>query len=211
MKHIVVVAVVLGLAVLAVPIPTGAQQLVVSNTTWTVTAISSNGLPKALGNAEAVCLNAGSPTNCPSGAVLYGSPDAWFANLSSIPGAIWIWAPGVRGTTPQADLQTFWFTRNFLVRAKPVTATLSIGADNYTEIMINGQLVGAHGSVTNAQAGLNSHNVLRKFSVQNFLHTGVNQMVIRAQNGPSSFVGTCNPCTYAENPAGVVLGLNIKY
>ena len=205
MKHIVVVAIVLALAVLAVPIPTVAQNtLVTSDTTWTVRAIRKNGVPKGLGYAEAVCLNAVSPTNCPPGAVLYGFGDSWFADLSSIPGAIWIWAPGIHGLTSPADFQTFWFSKAFYVRAEPVTASISIAVDNYAEIYVNGQLVGAYGSLISGAAAFNS---LRKFSVKSFLHTGQNQLVIRAQNG----AGTCDPCNYAENPAGVVFGLNISY
>jgi hypothetical protein len=211
MKRIVVVAIVLGLAVLAAPVPTGAQTQWVSNTTWTVSAISNKtGLPIFLGTAEAVCLNAVAPPNCPTDAVLYGDLDGWFADLSSIPGAIWIWAPGIKGSTSSADLQTFWFSKVITLPREPSTGSISIAVDDYAEIMVNGQLVAAYGSVTQLGAAVHAHNSLRKFSVKN-LHKGDNQIVIRAQNGPASFTNSCNPCNYAGNPAGVVFSVNIFY
>ena len=213
MKRIVVVAIVLGLAVLAAPVPTGAQTnlIVVSDTTWTVRAIS-NTLPTGVGRAEAVCVNAVVPPNCPPDAVLYGAAADWFADLSSIPGAMWIWARGINGSTSPADLQTFWFSKVIYLPAEPLTGSISIAADDYAEITVNGQLVAAYGSVTQRGAAVHAHNSLRKYSVKDFLHKGSNQIVIRAQNGPSSFTeGGCNPCDYAENPAGVVFGLNITY
>jgi hypothetical protein len=215
MKRIVVVAIVLCLAVLAAPVPVGAQNTltVVSDTTWKVRAFSSRtGFPKVLGTAEAVCLNASAPANCPSDAVLYGDPSGnWLADLSSIPGAIWIWAPGINGSTSPADLQTFWFSKVIHVPAKPLAGSISIAADDYIEILVNGKLVAAYGSVTDVGAARAAANSLRKFSVKNHLHKGNNQILIRAQNGPSSFAGTCNPCNYMENPAGIVFGLNISY
>jgi hypothetical protein len=212
MQRIVVVAIVLGLAVLAAPVPTSAQTMtVVSDTTWTVRAISKTGLPIALGPAEAVCLNAVAPPNCPPDAVLYGHVDTWFADLSSIPGAIWIWAPDIKGSTSPADLQTFWFSKVIDLPAEPLTGSISIAVDDYAEIMVNGQLVAAYGSVTQPGTAIHAHNSLRKYSVKYLLRKGDNQIVIRAQNGPSSFVGICNPCNYAGNPAGVVFGLNISY
>jgi len=215
MKRIGVVAIVLGLAELAAPVPNAAQTklTVVSDTTWAVRAISkTSGLPTVLGRAEAVCLNAVAPPNCPPDAVQYGASDGWFADLSSIPGAIWIWAPNIEGSTPRADLQTFWFSKVITLPAEPLTGSISIAADNYTEITVNGQLVAAYGSVTQPAAAVHSHNSLHRFTVKYLLHKGNNQIVIRAQNGPSSFVESgCNPCDYAENPAGVVFGLNITY
>jgi hypothetical protein len=212
MKRIVVVAIVLGLAVLAAPVPTGAQTnlIVVSDTTWTVRAISKT-LPTVVGRAEAVCLNAVAPRNCPPDAVLYGGAADWFADLSSIPGAMWIWGPGINGSTSPADLQTFWFSKEIYLPAEPLTGSISIAADDYAEITVNGQLVAAYGSVTHLGAAVRSAKSLHRYGVKYLLHKGNNQIVIRAQNGPSSFVVGCNPCNYAENPAGVVFGLNITY
>ena len=126
MKRVVAVAIVLGLAVLAAPVPAGAQTTltVVSDTTWNVSGtLLRTSVPVRLGTAEAVCLNAFSPANCPPGAVLYGAGNGWLADLSSIPGAIWIWAPGVTGQTSPADLQAFWFSKVVNVPAPPSAAS----------------------------------------------------------------------------------------
>jgi hypothetical protein len=214
MKRIAVVAIALALAALALPVPTGAQNTltVVSDTTWQVSgAISTKtSFPLPMGDAEAVCLNASNPPNCPPGAVLYGSGAGWLADLSSIPGAIWIWAPGVTGQTSPADLQTFWFSKVINVPATPSSGSISIAVDDYAEILVNGKLVATYGSVTNVQAAAAAQNSLGTFSI-NSLHEGNNQIVVRGQNGPASFAGGCNPCAYQENPAGVVFGITITY
>lgn len=213
MKRIVAVAIVLGLGVLAVPVPTGAQNTltVVSDTTWQVygTYAKTNAIVP-IGTAEAVCLNAFAPTSCPPGAVLYGAPDGWLADLSSIPGAIWIWAPGITGQTSPADLQAFWFSKVINVPATPLAASISIAVDDYAEILVNGKLVATYGSIKDVEVAFAAQNSLGTFSIKN-LHEGNNKIVIRGQNGPASFAGDCNPCDYQQNTAGVVFGLSITY
>ena len=214
MKRIVVVAIVAGLAVLAAAVPSGAQNTltVVSDTTWKVSGTYlGTSLPVLLGTAEAVCLNAYAPTNCPPGAVLYGGAGTgWLADLSSIPGAIWIWAPGITGQTSPADLQAFWFSKVVNVPGTPLAASISIAVDDYAEILVNGKLVAAYGSITDVGVAGAAQNSLGTFSIKN-LHHGDNKIVIRGQNGPASFAGDCGPCTYQQNPAGVVFGLSITY
>lgn len=213
MNRIAVVAIVLGLAVLAVPARIGAQNTltVVSDTTWKVSGTYlRTSVPVPMGTAEAVCLNAFSPANCPPGAVLYGSGNGWFADLSSIPGAIWIWAPGITGQTSPADLQAFWFSKVVNVPATPLAASISIAVDDYAEILVNGKLVATYGSITDVEVAFAAQNSLGTFSIKN-LHEGNNKIVIRGQNGPASFAGDCNPCDYQQNTAGVVFGLSITY
>ena len=214
MKRIVAVAIVLGLAVLAAPPLSGAQNTltVVSDTTWKVsgTPFGTNA-PVLLGTAEAVCLNASAPANCPPGAVLYGAAGTgWLADLSSIPGAIWIWAPGITGQTYPADLQAFWFSKVVNVPGTPLAASISIAVDDYAEILVNGKLVATYGSITDVGVALAAQNSLGTFSIKN-LHEGNNQIVVRGQNGPASFAGDCGPCSYQQNPAGVVFGISITY
>src|SRR3954469_6930126 len=71
-----------------------------SDTTWdTYDANPVSGTANLLGPAQYVADNASSPSNQPPGTVVYGYPAAggMTANLSSIPGAHWIWAPGITG------------------------------------------------------------------------------------------------------------------
>ena len=87
--------------------PARATYRFASGTTWTVYSDypGEGQASTELGTAQLVCLSA---AGCPAGATDYGSPfgGAWTSNLSSIPGAGWIWRPGVTGATPNADFPT---------------------------------------------------------------------------------------------------------
>src|SRR5207302_1660428 len=49
-----------------------------------------------LGSPQHVCLNTAYPANCPTDATIFGYGGAgWGADRGPIPGASWIWAPGV--------------------------------------------------------------------------------------------------------------------
>lgn len=75
--------------------------------------------PTFLGTAKLVCPNATSPPWCPPGAVLYGwaGTGAWSADLTVVPGAAWIWAPGITGSTSPAELARYVFAAHVLLRA----------------------------------------------------------------------------------------------
>jgi hypothetical protein len=185
----------------------------VSDTTWKVVKISlTTGLPVSIGNAQNVCLNAFAPPNCPTGATLYGNPlDGWSANLSAIPGATWIWAPGISGATTPADLNVFWFLKTIFLASSPISANISLAVDDYAEILVNGNLVGARGSVTSYPVASTAQSSLHKFGITRYLRKGNNLILIRAQNGPASFGGCSPSCNYSQNTAGVVFGGSITY
>jgi len=183
----------------------------VSGTDWEVFDADPDGPGPAnsLGNAQNVCLNASSPSNCPSEATLYGYPGAaWTADLSTIPGATWIWAPGITGATSPADLQEFFFRKQFDLAGTPTAATLSIAVDNFAEVRVNGVSAGTHGSITDcSEAGFASVKV---FDISSLLVPGTNTLTIRAQNGPPECAGCAPACSYGSNPAGVVFGGSIQ-
>jgi hypothetical protein len=135
----------------------------------------------------------------------------WTADLSSIPGAIWIWAPGITGANYPADLMTYWFSKTVYLPSKPLSATLSIAVDDYAEIYINGSLAGATGSVTDASAARTAQSSLAAFAIAQYLQKGANQIMIRAQNGPAGFAGCGYACPYSVNTAGVVFGATAKF
>src|SRR5258708_31249345 len=92
----------------------------VSGTTWNVTSSSNT----SLGFAQAVCLNSSFPTSCPSGATLYGyGGGGWGRNLSSIPRAAWIWAPGFTCRTSPSDFAAFTFSNVFSLGGAPLSGT----------------------------------------------------------------------------------------
>jgi hypothetical protein len=167
---------------------------IVSDTTWTVS--DSNGTD--LGNAQNVCLNATTPSNCPPGAMPYGyTLGGWTADLSSIPGATWIWAPNITGATSPAANAEFTFQKEFYLCGAPKDGTISVAADDLAEVILNG----AAATVLTST----SHAVLSSASIpaSNFAQ-GLNIIQVKVKNGlnPSN----CGSGQYQCNPAGVVLG-----
>src|SRR5262249_44811210 len=131
----------LGVALLPFALPVMSQAApynVVSGTFWEVS--DSAGTP--LGNAQNVCLQATapmSPSNCPAGATSYGYKGAgWTANLSTIPGATWIWAPNITGATSPAASAEFVFKTYFFICDAPQKGIISVAADDKAEVFLNG-------------------------------------------------------------------------
>lgn len=157
-----------------------------------------------LGASQAVCLNAGSPTNCPADALLLGFPaSGWTTNISSIAGSLWISGPGISPSSP-ADLERFAFSRTFVLGPRP-RGTISVAADDFAEVRVNGTSVGSIGSITSVSEAAAAQTSLTTFDLTPYLRTGANTITVIAQNGPASFGLQCNgSCTYSKNPSGVV-------
>jgi hypothetical protein len=185
-----------------------------SDTTWLASdADAATGPALALpAPAQKVCMNATSPPSCPPDATLYGfTGSGWGADLSSIPGAAWIWAPGITGSTSQADLDQYGFSKTFDVAGRPTAGTIAVAADDFAEVSVNGSVVGSIGSTTDATAASSAQASLTSFDITAFLTSGSNTITVRGQNGPSSFAGCSGSCTYAQNVAGVVFGGSFSY
>ena len=170
--------------------------------------------PTFLGNAQHVCLNATAPVSCPAGATLYGHPGhGWRADLAAIPDARWIWAPGVTGATTPSDLARYAFARDVGIpqRAVVTQAWLWVSTDDLAAVYVNGTLIGTVGSITNPSVSTMAQNALTRFNIAAALKGGRNTVAVVGQNGPPSF-GPCPvACSYAQNPAGTVLGGYVKY
>jgi hypothetical protein len=175
----------------------------VSDTSWTV--LDASAVP--LGSAQFVCLNAIVPASCPPGATLLvgGPASGWSADLSGIPGAAWIWAPGITGATPSASLAQFSFFHQFDLHGLPVSGTISVAVDDFAEVFLNGTSIGTTGSVTDISLASQAQSGLSTFDLTPFLVPGQNTILVVAQNGPDFFAGIPNS-NYSENPAGVVFG-----
>jgi hypothetical protein len=207
----------LALAILGATLTIGVQpaqagiQTFSSNTTWHVfTGVPPNG---PLGNAQAVCLQATpppSPANCPAGALDYTFGAGWTAPLTSIPHAFWIWEPGATATKSPAELAQFFFTKRIWIPGDPGFARISIAADDFAAVRVNGKLAGHIGSTTNGALATVAQNSLTTFVITKYLHEGRNRITVRAQNGIGAFSG-CGPCTYQEQPAGVVFDVKIRF
>jgi hypothetical protein len=149
------------------------------------------------------------------GALLYGwaGTGAWSADLTAIPGAAWIWAPGVTGTTTPAELARYVFAAHVFLprRAIPTAAEIFVSADDFAAIYVNGAFVGSVGSLTNPAASTAAQNMLTRFDITPFVRGGPNVVAILGQNGPAFFASCSAPCTYAQHPAGVVFGGSIDF
>jgi hypothetical protein len=171
-----------------------------SGTDWTVTDEDGSIGPSLSlpGAAQNVCLNASAPTPCPAGATEYGWPGGgWVSDLSSIPGATWIWAPGITKDTTPADDDRYRFAKTVNVPGTPISGSVSVAVDDGAWVWVNGTEVGSTGNPSG----------LAVFDIGPELKKGNNTIVVIAANGP-----ICGRvCTYQENPGGVVFGGSISY
>ena len=171
-----------------------------SGTSWTVEDADA-GVGPALalpGAAQHVCLNAGAPATCPGDATLFGwVGSGWSADLSAIPGATWIWAPGIDAATTPADADTYRFVKTVNVPGTPQSGTAWVAADDGAEVFVNGTSAGS----------ASGQNTMTSLDITSLLVEGANEIVVRATNS----VQCGQPCTYQSNPAGVVFGGTITY
>jgi hypothetical protein len=190
----------LGVSLLALALPVAAQAVSVNLVSGTdLTVLDNNMTP--VGNAQNVCLTAMSPSNCPRGATVYQYPyPSWRANLSSIPGATWVWAPNLTGTTSPAANQTFHFQTSFWLCGDPQPGTISIASDNTAVVTINGNAVPTPALTPDALANISIP--------ASMLHIGPNVIDIAVTNGPNP--ADCGSDQYRCNPAGVVFGASFK-
>ena len=176
-----------------------------SDTSWSVTDAAST----PIGSAQYVVLNSQYPTRQPPGATDYGvttTSPVWQADLSSIPGAYWIWAPGITGATPDASLAQFSFSHQFFLSGTPTAGTISVAVDDFASVYVNGTLVGATGSISDISQAYQAQSALATFDIAPYLTSGQNTILIHAQNGPDTFSGGGPHAPYSVNEAGVVFG-----
>jgi len=137
-----------------------------------------------------------------------GSPlcENWNAYIDLVPGACWMWKPGVDGFSI-ADLQGVYLVKTFQLTGTPTSGHISVAVDDFAAVDLNGHLVGTTGSVSDYYEAATAQSTLKTFDLLPYLVSGANTLIVFAQNGPSSFAGgRCNPCNYVGNPAGVVFG-----
>jgi len=173
----------------------------VSDQSWAVSSMLSDGsVGDALGNAQCICLPPG------------GCPCCWTGNTAAIPGACWVWKPGTDSGTVPVDLQGVFVAKTLDIPGIPTGGVLYLAADDFAELQVNGLVVGSIGSVSDYGRAAGAQAGLSQFNLTPFLAPGRNQIVIRGQNGPGSFTGTsCNPCTFGQNPTGVLMGGSVSY
>lgn len=134
--------------------------------------------------------------------------DAGIPNTLLIPGATWIWAPGITAATAPAELAQFFFTKSITLGATPTAANILVAADDFAEVRVNGTVVGTTGSTTDSSVAFVAANSLISFNIQPHLTAGANTITIRGQNGTGAFA-SCTNCTYQQHPAGILVGGSI--
>lgn len=88
-------------------------------------------------------------------------------------------------------------------RQRTVPASATAGAEVFSKPSGNFQQLATLEHVAEASA---AQNTFTCFGVTSFLQPGANVISVRGPNGPMTFPGCASPCTYMENPAGVVFG-----
>jgi hypothetical protein len=170
----------------------------------------SDALGQSLGPAADVCLNAMLPTNCPSGALVYGyggNPQAWLGG-ASIPQACWIWRADVT-PTGQAAPQVAVFEKTFDLGSGP-TGTMQISVDDFAEVFANQTSVGSIGSVSDIAAASSAQDSLTTIDLTPALRAGENTITVVGQNGPYG-CGSSAGCSYSRDPAGVVFAGTLRW
>jgi hypothetical protein len=192
--------------------PVFAEDLATTTTTFaealatTTTTFASD--PTWLPASQNVCLNASSPSPCPAGATQYGyAGSGWTAPLSTIPGATWIWAAGITGATVPAFPAEFTFSKTFSNVGLPISGSISVAADDFAAILVNGILVGTTGSRTDAALAGAASSSLKTFDIGPFLVPGTNVISVEGANGNFG----CGSGAYSCNPAGVVFGGSLSF
>ena len=174
-----------------------------SDTSWNVSQASN-----PIGNAQYVALSEVFPTRRPptqqftqftTGGV------GWFADLSTIPDAYWIWAPGITPDTTNPAYDQYSFSKQFDLAGPPVTGTISIAVDDYAAVYVNGYFVGEIGSVSDSSAAFAAQSALTTFDLTPFLVLGQNTITVYAENGPLG-----DTTNYRGDPAGVVFGGSLE-
>lgn len=161
---------------------------IVSSNIWTVT--DANGT--TLGPAQHVCLSSTSP-NCPPGATSYGytPADAWTA---TIPGASWIWAPNITGTTTGAANAVFTFESFFYLCDVPTGGTIAVAADDSADVFLNyatTPIVTSTGFTSLSTVTVPASSLTR----------GLNNIQVKVKNASG-----CASDEYQCNPAGFIFG-----
>jgi hypothetical protein len=192
-------------AIVLVPRAAASTLTFKSDATWTTYSADPGTSPNpgggtSLGPAQVVCLTENTPPDCPDGATAWATGDGspfWSADRTAIPGAQWIWAPGLTGESSPSDDQAYWFSRTFTIGGTPLQGTVHLSGDNETSVIVNGTPKGA-GSDQFSMATLD---------ITDALVSGSNVITMRGYNA----IGCGAPCNYTANPAGSVFGGTITY
>ncbi len=170
---------------------------------------TTDALGTSLGPAAVVCLEPFQPASCPSGAFLYdfgGYSGAWMGG-QTLTGANWIWRADV-SLDADGALAIAVFQHTFTVGSHP-TGTLQIAADDFAAVFVNHVSVGSVGSVTDISAASSAQGTPTAIDLTPALRGGDNTIVVVGQNGP--YGCGSQPCTYSQDPAGVVFEGSIRW
>jgi hypothetical protein len=225
MKALLLLASILSLTL--PPKAFGGTTTVVSDTSWQVfgSDLADPTKLKWLGFSQNVCLNDTSPANCLTGGLLtpptrYGYPYAgWIANVTGLPSsARWMWALKIDGATSKIDgesspaaSQEFTFQNDNVYVCNPAEdATISVAADNFAEVSVNGTIV--PGSTSTSADQFTTFSIPASSIYGSTLSPPTlrsNTIKIRARNGLNPT--NCGSDQYKCNPAGVIFWGSFRF
>ena len=151
-----------------------------------------------------VCLRDTSPPNCPAtGATKFEhrSPGDWPADLTSIKGAKWIWAPGINGQTSPAANAEFTFEHDFILCKPLQDGTIYVAVDDSAEVFLNGSSTPV---LTSTSSRVLSTTTIPISSLHKFIDLTPNTIAIKAKNVYLDWCAATD--NYQCNPAGMVFG-----
>jgi hypothetical protein len=85
------------------------------------------------------------------------------ADLSTIPNALWTWAPGIDGTSHPSELAQYYFSKRIRIHGRPLFGKISVSADDFAEVRVNGAVVGSVGSTTDPVVASEAQSALTTF------------------------------------------------
>ena len=118
---------------------------------------------------------------------------------TTIPGAKWIWK-SVQVEYPNTQ-EVITVTNTFNVIGNPSTTTLSIAADDYFKVSLNGNVVASNATDLNFLS-------VQSYNLDSYVVSGQNNLEIELTNAP--FYNPIAPGTggtFQNNPAGVIYSL----
>ena len=134
------------------------------------------------------------------GMIWYDAVECWVhTSWADITGAPWIWRTVNTDVIWEYDNVPdggWYFKKEFDVTGTPISADISINADNTYELYVNGVMIGSEGSMNKDGPDFHEWGTIDNYSLSNIV-TGANTILVRALNFFRTGSSTSNPAGLA--------------